>query len=342
VLYLFTECLDVQVFRFRVQIIPESVFKCAGIRTKLKNTPIHAIIIKNDSDEDVKFDIFERLNTGSLKLNEDEIRNSVYRGPYIDLLDKLSDDETFDSMVRKSNFKNRMFYRGMILRFFALSEKNIQLYRPSMKQYCNKELRENRNMSESKAGDYRKRFEKCVYLCKQTFGDNAFRRFSPGKEGAVNGSWVASRINMDLFDVQMCGFIGYDTSQIMGHTDEIRERMLDLMYNDPEFSNAIEMKTSGKDQMNTRFKIWIAALDSILANSPPNPRTFPYSIKKQLFEEDPTCGICHSKILAIEDAEVDHKVPYSHGGPTTIENAQITHRYCNRHKSDKTMDHFVS
>ncbi|MDR2552495.1 MAG: HNH endonuclease, partial [Treponema sp.] len=27
--------------------------------------------------------------------------------------------------------------------------------------------------------------------------------------------------------------------------------------------------------------------------------------------------------------------PYSKGGPTTIENAQIAHRYCNRHKSDK-------
>jgi hypothetical protein len=225
-----------------------------------------------------------------------------------------------------------MFYRGMILRFFALSEKNIQLYRPSMKQYCNKELRENRNMSESKTGDYQKRFEKCVYLCKETFGNNAFRRFSPGKEGAENGSWVASRINMALFDVQMCGFIGYDTNQIMGHTDEIRERMLDLICNDQEFSNAIEMKTSNTDQIKLRFKKWTDALDSIVLSS--SPRNFSYEIKKQLFEKDPTCGICHNQILAIEDAEVDHIDPYSKGGPTAIENAQISHRYCNRHKSD--------
>ena len=33
------------------------------LQTKFKNTPIHTIIIKNDSDEDVKFDIFERLRT---------------------------------------------------------------------------------------------------------------------------------------------------------------------------------------------------------------------------------------------------------------------------------------
>jgi hypothetical protein len=299
-----------------------------------KNTPIHTIIIKNDSDEDVKFDIFERLNTGSLRLNEDEIRNSVYCGNYIELLDKLSDNETFDKLVRKANFKNRMFYRGMILRFFALSEKNIQLYRPSMKQYCNKELRENRDISESKAGDYQKRFEKCVYLCKETFGNNAFRRFSPGKDdNNKDGSWVASRINMALFDVQMCGFVGYDLNQIMGHTDEIRERMLDLMYNDQEFSNAIEMKTSNTDQIKLRFKKWTDALESIVSS--PSPRNFSYNLKKQLFANDPTCAICHNRIMAIEDAEVDHKDPYSKGGPTTIDNAQLAHRYCNRHKSDK-------
>jgi 5-methylcytosine-specific restriction endonuclease McrA len=37
-----------------------------------------------------------------------------------------------------------------------------------------------------------------------------------------------------------------------------------------------------------------------------------------------------------KDAEVDHKDPYSRGRPTTLENAQIAHRYCNRHKSNKT------
>jgi 5-methylcytosine-specific restriction endonuclease McrA len=58
-------------------------------------------------------------------------------------------------------------------------------------------------------------------------------------------------------------------------------------------------------------------------------------LKKQLFDRDSTCEICHNKIMAIEDAEVDHKDPYSKGGPTTIENAQLAHRYCNRHKSDK-------
>jgi hypothetical protein len=307
------------------------------LQLKINDTPIHVIIIQKDSNEDVKFDIFERLNTGAMKLNEDEIRNSVYRGSYIELLDELAEDKAFDSLIRKPNFKNRMLYRGMILRFFALSEKDIRHYKPSMKQYCNKELRDKRYLIKGKADDYRKRFRLCVDMCRSVFGDNAFRRFSPGKDkNNQDGSWVASRINMALFDVQMCGFALHEQNlnQFLGHWDEIRERMLDLMCNDPEFINAIEMKTSGRDQMNTRFKKWLDVLDSILAGSPPNPRIFLYTIKQQLFTDDPTCKLCGNRIMAIEDAEVDHIIPYSKGGPTTIENAQIAHRYCNRHKSD--------
>lgn len=307
----------------------------SDLQLKINSTTLHTIVIQKESDEDAKFEIFERLNTGSVKLNEDEIRNSVYRGAYIDLLDELSNDKVFESLVRKSSFKNRMIYRGMILRFFALSGQNIGFYRPSMKKYCNKELRECQNMSKNKADEYRKRFRKCVDLCKSVFGENAFRRFNPGKtENNPNGSWVATRINMALFDIQMCGFAIYDHSQFHGHYDEIRERMLDLMCNDKDFIDAIELKTSGTEQMKIRFKKWLDVLDSLA--SPPSPRIFPYAIKKQLFTQDPTCKLCGNQIMAIEDAEVDHIKPYSQSGTTTLENAQITHRYCNRRKGNNS------
>jgi len=304
------------------------------LQSKIRSTTLHTVIIQKESDEDTKFDIFERLNTGSMKLNEDEIRNSVYRGPYIELLKELSDDKTFESLIRKSNLKNRMLYRGMILRFFAISGQNIGLYRPSMKKYSNKELREWRYLSKERADEYRKRFRKSVDLCFSVFGENAFRRFNPGKSATdCNGSWVATRINMALFDIQMCGFAMYEQNQLQGHWDEIREAMLDLMCNDHEFIDAIELKTSGREQMSIRFKKWLDTLDSIIKGSVPSTRFFSYAVKKELFEKDPTCQLCGNRIMAIEDSEVDHKDPYSKGGPTEFDNAQLAHRYCNRHKS---------
>jgi uncharacterized protein with ParB-like and HNH nuclease domain len=40
---------------------------------RIKSTTIHSIIIKKEADHDIKFEIFERLNTGSTPLNEDEL-----------------------------------------------------------------------------------------------------------------------------------------------------------------------------------------------------------------------------------------------------------------------------
>lgn len=301
---------------------------------KIKTTTIHTIIIKRESHEDIKFEIFERLNTGSIKLNEDEIRNTMYRGSYIKLLSELERNILFHQLVRKDNFKKRMIYRGMILRFFAFSEKSYLNYKPSMKQFCNKELRDNQNMGAEKINEYKERFIKCLDLVKTIFGDNAFRRFKPGDNDSTNGDWTISRINMALFDIQMCGFLHYDKHQIIQNADRIREALIELMSYNDEFIAAIEIKTSDRNSVKKRFKIWSETIENILDGTYKQDRTFSYSVKKSLFETDPTCKICGQQILTIDDAEVDHIVPFSKGGDTSNSNAQISHRFCNRVKSD--------
>ena len=115
---------------------------------KILNTAIRSFVIKKESNDDIKFEIFERLNTGSTPLNEDEIRNTVYRGKYMNLLKELEGNELFDKIVNKQNFQNRMLYKGMILRFFAFYEKTYLNYKPSMKQFCNKHIKRLRNMDD--------------------------------------------------------------------------------------------------------------------------------------------------------------------------------------------------
>ncbi len=306
------------------------------LQQKVRTTTIHTIIIKKESNEDIKFEIFERLNTGSIKLNEDEIRNTVYRGPYIDLLGKLENNEKFHKLVAKDNFKARMIYRGMILRFFALSEKTYINYKENIKQFCNKELRDNSKMSEEKAREYEERFVDSVDLVSTVFGDKAFRRFIPGTEEDVNGQWVSSRINMALFDIQMCGFVNYSKNQIYLKADELREAMLKLMSEDDEFIRSILLQTSGKNQMTTRFKKWMNKIDEILGSPRTEQRAYAWKDKKMLFDNDPTCKLCRNQIRMIDDAEVDHIIPFSKGGRTEMGNAQLAHRYCNRVKSDQS------
>lgn len=302
-------------------------------QTKIRTTTLHTIIIKKESNEDIKFEIFERLNTGSIKLNEDEIRNTVYRGNYINLLAELENDKTFHELIQNDNAKKRMLYRSMILRFFALSEKTHLNYKPSMKQFCNKELRDNRDLNQEKQQEYREQFAHCVDLVKTVFGHNAFKRYQLDKNG--NGSY-GKNLNMSLFDIQMCGFVNYSKNEILRNADNIREAMLDLMATNNDFNDSIEKSTSDKKVLQNRFKIWLDKLDEILGDESYQQRTFSYEIKKQLFDKNPVCAISGQTILAIEDAEVDHIIPYSKGGKTELENAQLVLRYFNRTKGNKT------
>lgn len=309
----------------------------SDLQKKIRSTTIHSIIIKKESNPDIKFEIFERLNTGSTKLNEDEIRNTVYRGNYIELLAELSENTVFHSLVKKDNFKKRMIYRGMILRFFALSEKSYINYKSSMKQFSNKELRDNRELSSNKLKEYKARFEHCLDLVKVVFGDMAFRRYMPGDNGAP-GKWGETQINMALYDVQMVGFVNYSKNDVLANADLIREGLLDLMINNQQFKEQITWQTSDTDVLKKRFRTYMDMLDRIIGDPQYSQRTFSYSVKEQLFKNSPYCAISGQKILAIEDSEVDHIIPYSKGGKTEILNAQLVLRYFNRAKSDKMAD----
>lgn len=302
-------------------------------QTKIKTTTVHSIIIKKESNEDIKFEIFERLNTGSTKLNEDEIRNTVYRGNYIKLLSELSENNILHNIINKQNYKNRMIYRGMILRFLSLSEKSYLNYKASMKQFCNKELRDNRNLSIEKQQEYKKRFEHCIDLVKIVFGDKAFRRYIPGMN-TEPGKWATNQINMALFDLQMCGFVNYSKNEILSNSDLIREGLLKLMIEDSLFQDLIGYKTSDTDNVKKRFAIYMSMFDGIIGDKTIKQRIFPFSLKEELFKEDPYCKISNQRILAIEDAEVDHIIPFSKGGKTEKENAQLVLRYFNRAKKD--------
>lgn len=50
--------------------------------------------------------------------------------------------------------------------------------------------------------------------------------------------------------------------------------------------------------------------------------------------KDKICGICGSVISSFEEMDLDHIVPYSKGGQTTLKNARISHKGCNRSRGN--------
>lgn len=303
------------------------------LQDKFENATIRIIEIRKESHPDVKFEIFERLNTGAVQLNAQELRNCIYRGIYNALLKELSEDKDFQFLLGIKGLHSRMQDRELILRFFAFYHNTHLKYTPSMKHFLNKEMEQYRNLNEAEEKELRKIFKKSVRLSKTVFGDKAFTRFSGGSVKDSNGYWEKKR-NKGLFDIIMFGFAMYEENQIVPNSDTIREELLWLMTHDEVFIDSISGSgTDNKEKTITRFDKWHSALKEIVGINRVEPRKFSLQYKKQLYETDATCAICGQKIHLLDDAEVDHIDQYWRGGKTIPSNARLSHRYCNRARS---------
>jgi len=91
--------------------------------------------IDSTVDEQVKYDIFERLNSGSVKLEAQELRNAVSRGPFNVLIKELAQDQNFRILLQidldnpdSSKKVQKMEDAELVLRFFALDDDNYTHY----------------------------------------------------------------------------------------------------------------------------------------------------------------------------------------------------------------------
>jgi uncharacterized protein with ParB-like and HNH nuclease domain len=64
----------------------------------IKTRTIRCIVIQRESHPDIRFDVFERLNQGGVKLTPQELRNSNYRGDLNQLIKNLCENKRFQKI----------------------------------------------------------------------------------------------------------------------------------------------------------------------------------------------------------------------------------------------------
>ncbi len=98
----------------RFSDLPETIQRQFQLR------PVKVITLNDKSDMKVRFDLFERLNTGGIVLTAQEIRSCVYRGRFSQFLEEMAKDENFNTVVWLTE---RQSLDGTkeecVLRFFA-------------------------------------------------------------------------------------------------------------------------------------------------------------------------------------------------------------------------------
>ncbi len=112
--------------------------------------PIKVITLNDKSDTVVRYDLFERLNTGGVALSPQEIRDCVFRGTFADQLETWAKEPNFLRAVKLTPLQQRdATAEECVLRFFAFRDRYKQ-FDHNVTEFLNKYME-----SSSKQFDYR-------------------------------------------------------------------------------------------------------------------------------------------------------------------------------------------
>lgn len=211
---------------------------------------LRTILISIDSHPNMKFEIYERLNTGSISLNAQELRNSIYRGPFNDLLHELAKFPPFRALIGGRQPRRRMVDEEAILRFFAMSEK-LATYRTPLKKFLNTFMGEKRNATQQQIDDYRAIFVRTIDTATALLGNSAFRMLG------ADGQPTETAVNRALLETQLLAS-SWVINPPLPNGAAVRARVA-LLFNDPQFVDAVQRATGDRSRTLTRARHTVAA-----------------------------------------------------------------------------------
>lgn len=149
---------------------------------KIKNRSIRGIVLNEHADEQARFDLFDRINTGSKIANKAEVRRGALVGPFLNLVIELAQDELFSTLAPVPEKQAKLREREeLVTRFFAYGD-GLEGYQdrvsPFLFAYA-KRMNTYLNENPAAADEYRERFVSTMKFVADTF-PYGFRRTPEG------------------------------------------------------------------------------------------------------------------------------------------------------------------
>ncbi|TGN18849.1 DUF262 domain-containing protein [Leptospira idonii] len=204
---------------------------------RLNDSVLRAFVIKqiNPQDNTSIYHIFERLNTGGVKLEGQEIRNCVYHGNFNELLNELNKTPIWRELFGQKKFNQRLRDVELILRFFALSDR-LNKYEYPMKDFLSNYMKDNQNVKEDSLNKYKISFNNVSNLILSNLGKKPFH--------------IKSGLNAAVFDSVFVAFAKNPNSI----PEDIKNRYADLKNNE-EYMKYISSGTTNVDTIKKRVQI---------------------------------------------------------------------------------------
>jgi len=247
---------------------------------QIENQSIRTVVLKNWPNEEFLFTVFLRLNTGSIKLSPQELRQALHPGPFIDFADEFSiESSEIKAMLNLKKPDYRMRDVEIVIRYFA-NKYFLQFYDGNLKKSFDNTVKHLNKIwhdkEESIRGDAQM-LNNAIDFVISMYGSpkKAFSKW--------NGNSFQGNFNRAVFDI-MVYYFSVDEILIESRdkSTEILEAFKNLCMHDAEFLESFEHTTKSMENTFKRLTTWGETLGDILDTTIEVPC---YEDKKYLIKE---------------------------------------------------------
>ena len=223
-----------------------------NLQRRIKETQVVVHVIEPSTPEEVKFNIFKRIDTGGLPLSAQEIRHAMHSGPVRKYLRDLAESEAFLNATTRSISGKRMADRECVLRFLAFFIEPWQSYSSNnIDGLFNKTMVKINGLNSRKRDGLRQRFEHSMQAAYLIFKHDAFRKrydLQSAKRFPIN------RALFEAWSVTLAKCTESEISSLVDRRKNIQEEFVDLMTSNREFEDSISYSTGLPVRVKTRFQ----------------------------------------------------------------------------------------
>ena len=154
---------------------------------RIDETVINIYLVNHSTPENVKFNIFKRINTGGLALEPQEIRNALFQGKATQFLQECSQMECFITATSGSVKSERMLDREFVLRYVSFCYLDLEGYTGNIDEFLNEGMKFLNHADLERLEEIKKEFAFTMESIYSIMERNAFRKIcDDGRRRPIN------------------------------------------------------------------------------------------------------------------------------------------------------------
>lgn len=224
------------------------------------NQTIRTVVIRGWTDEQYLYSVFLRINSNSVQLSPQELRQALHQGPFSNYIDDFS---TTCAPLKKALKLDAPDFRmrdvELILRYFAYRNFAYK-YPGDLKKFLDQtidEINKSWEILKEEIFEQSRQFELALNAIHEIFGSGELRKW--------NGDRYEKPINRAVFDIMVYYLSDDETrAKALNLPGEVKASFEKLCVENRDFISSLELTTKSLPANAKRFKTWATTLSQVL------------------------------------------------------------------------------